>query len=122
RVLLFRYFTEQFDELLIGLPGLRRKAGYDVAKVAAVKCCALVDLPRKKALAQRAERNEADSELFQRRQHLLFGLSPPKRIFTLKRCHGLDRVCATDRSHTCFGESEVLDFPSLNQIFHCPRK
>ena len=49
------------------------------------------------------------------------GLSPPQRVFALEGRHGLDRVGATDRLHTGFGQAEVLDLAFLNQILHRPR-
>ena len=73
---------------------------------------------REEALAKRAERNEADAELLERRQHLRFGLSPPQRVLALERRHGLDGVGAADRLRAGFGEAEVLDLAFLNQLLH----
>src|SRR4051794_11716789 len=78
RVLAFRDPAEQIDERLVRFASVRRKAGDDVAKVGAVEGGLFVDLASEKALAQRAERNEADPEFLERRQNLLLGLSPPK--------------------------------------------
>ena len=60
--------AEQFDQRLVRLPGLRREAGNGVAEVGAVEGGALVDLAGEVALAQRAERDEADAEFFERRE------------------------------------------------------
>ena len=81
-------------------------------------CRVLVDLAREEALAQRAERNEADPEFLERRQHLLLRLSPPQRVFALERGDRLDRVRAADRLHACFGQAEVLDLAFLDQVLH----
>src|SRR4051812_27792158 len=53
-------------------------------------------MARKKALAERTEGHEADSELLQRRQHFRLWLSPPQGIFALQRGHGLDGMGTTD--------------------------
>ena len=66
--------VSQIHERLIRLPILRREAWDDVAEVGAVERRGLVDLSREEALAQRAERNEADPELLERREHLRFRL------------------------------------------------
>ena len=67
------------------------------------------DLPREEALAQRAEGDEADPELLERRQHLRLGLPPPQRVLALERRDRLDRVGAADRLHARLGQAEVLD-------------
>jgi hypothetical protein len=59
----------------------------------------LVDLAREEALAQRAERDEANAQLLERRQHLLFGLPPPQRVLALERGHGLNGVGAANGLH-----------------------
>ena len=66
--------VEQIDQRLIRFPRLRRKAGNDVAEVGAVERRVLVDLSREKAFPERAERNEADAEFLERRQHFRFRL------------------------------------------------
>src|SRR5439155_21649535 len=72
-----------------------------------------------KALAQRTERNEANSQLLERWQHVRFRLSPPQRILALDGSNGLDRVCATYRLHAGFRKPEVLDLTLVNQVLHC---
>jgi len=57
---------QQIDQSQIRLPILGREARDDVAEVGAVERRALIDLPREKALAQRTERNEANSQLLER--------------------------------------------------------
>ena len=121
RLLPLRDLAEQIDQGLVRLPGLRREARDDVAEVGAVERRVLVDLAREEALAQRAERNEADAEFLERRQHLLLGLPPPQRVFALECRDRLDGVGATDRLHACFGEAEVLDLAFLNQVLHRSR-
>jgi hypothetical protein len=72
---------EQIDQRPVRLPGLRGEDG--VAEVGAIERGVLVDLAREVALAQRAEGNEADSQLLQGREDLRFGFSPPKRVLAL---------------------------------------
>src|SRR5258708_29745188 len=83
RVLALRDAAEQLDQRLVRLPRLRREAGDGVAEVCTVEGGVLVHLPGDVALAQWAERNEADSELFENWDDLRFGFPPPERILTL---------------------------------------
>ena len=73
------------------------------------KVVCLVDRPGQEALAERAEGNEADPELLERRQDLLLGLAPPQRILALERGDRLDGMGAADRLHARLREAEVLD-------------
>jgi hypothetical protein len=73
---------------------------------------------RVEALAERAEGDEADAELLERRQDLLLGLSPPQRIFALEGSDRLNGMGAPDRLHACFGKAEVLDLAFLDQLLH----
>ena len=50
----------------IRLAGLRRESRYGIAEVRAVETGILVDLAREIAFTQRAERNEADAQFFER--------------------------------------------------------
>src|SRR6185312_758772 len=95
RVLALSDAPEQIDQPLVRLPGLRSEAGDGVAEVGAVEGGALVDLACEEALAQRAEGNEADSQLFEGRDDLRFGFSPPQRVLALKGRDGLYGVRAT---------------------------
>ena len=57
------------------------------------------DFSGEKAFAERAEGNKSNSKLFEGRQDQRFRLSPPERVFALKRSYRLDRVRATDGLH-----------------------
>src|SRR5688572_32238006 len=85
RVLPLSDGAEQVYQRPVGLPRLRRETGYSVAEIGAVERCVLVDLAREITLAQRAERNKADSELFENRNDLRLRLPPPERILALQR-------------------------------------
>src|SRR5207244_8352172 len=78
RLLSFCELGEPLDERQIRLPVLRREARDHIAEVRAVERGLLVDLSRQEAFAERTERNEADSQFLERRQHLFLGLSPPE--------------------------------------------
>src|SRR5208337_1283413 len=121
RLLPFSYLAEKAHQGLIRLERLRREAGEGAAEVGAVEGRVFVDLPREEALAERAVRNEAYAEFLEGRYHLRFGASPPQRVFALESRDRLDRVCATDRLHACFGKAEVLDLTLLNQFLHRSR-
>src|SRR5436305_5293967 len=84
RALALRDAPEQVDQRPVRLPGLRGEAGDGVAEVGAVERGVLVDLAGEVALAQRAERNEADAERFESREDLRFRFSPPERVLALQ--------------------------------------
>src|SRR3954447_12379059 len=67
----------EIDERTVRLACLGREARDGVAEVAGLERRALVDRSREKALAKRAERDEADSELLQGRDDLVLRLPPP---------------------------------------------
>src|SRR2546421_398576 len=71
-----------------------------------------------KALAQRAVRHQVNSEFLESRYHLLLRSPRPERVFALESSERLDRVCATDGLHSCFGKAEVPDLTLLNQLFY----
>src|SRR2546421_11982622 len=114
RVLLFCDPAKQIDQRLVRLPSLRREPRNDVAEVGTVERRALVDLPRQEALAQRAERNEPDAELLERRKEFVLRASPPQRVLALHSGDRLDGVSAADRLHAGLGEPEVLHLAFLD--------
>src|SRR6516164_6048672 len=69
--------ADQVYQGLVRLAGLWVEARDCIPEVAAVECGVLIDLAREEALAQRAERNEADPKLLKGGHHLCLGLSPP---------------------------------------------
>ena len=72
--------------------------------------------PVRNPLPERAERDEADPELLERRQHLRLGVSRPQRVLALQRGDGLDRVRAADRLRRRFGQAEVPDLALPDQL------
>jgi len=85
---------EQLDERTVPPACLEVEARNGIAEVAALERRALIDRAGEKAFAERAERDEPDTELFERRQDRVFGLAPPQRVLALQRRHRLDRMCA----------------------------
>src|ERR1035437_5512471 len=69
--------AQHIDERLVGLAVLFVEARHHVAKVRLIKGGVCVDGSSQKALAERAEGDEADSQLFERRQDFLLRLAPP---------------------------------------------
>src|SRR5579862_5836492 len=63
---------------LVGAAGLRREAWQRVAEVVLGEGRAGVDLAGEESSAERAERHEADGELFAKRQDVRLGLPPPQ--------------------------------------------
>src|SRR5438046_9411761 len=63
--------AEQINQGLICLERLRRETGKGATEVGTVESRFLIHLSREKTLAQRAVRNEADAEFFERRYDFL---------------------------------------------------
>jgi hypothetical protein len=51
----------------------------------------LIDLACEKSSSERSVGNEADAELFDRRQHFRFSAAGPEGVFALRRRYPLDR-------------------------------
>jgi len=84
--------TEQFDQGLVGFPGLRREAG-----------------------------NEADAEFFEHRKHVLFRSPEPQRVFALESRHALHGVRAADGLQPSpSAETSRPLFPSLRIFIMIP--
>src|ERR1700739_1339459 len=94
--LLRRNSAEHIYQVLICFAIFGREARNHAAEVGAVKRRTFVDGASQETLAKRTERDEANPKLFERWQNLCLGLSPPKRILTLKSRNGLHRVSAPD--------------------------
>ena len=73
---------------------------------------------RKEALAERAERYEADAELDQGRQDLLLGLAPPQRVLALQRGDRPHRVGTADAVDAGLGQAEVLRLAGRDEVLH----
>src|SRR4051812_18337761 len=108
---------EEFDKgevrlacLLVG------EAGDGAAEVVASDLRLLADCAGEEALAERAERDEADAKLFERRQDRLLGLAPPERILRLEGRHRLHRVRAADVLDARLRHAEVLDLSFVDEF------
>jgi MFS family permease len=113
--------AQQVHQRPVRLPVLGCEAGDGVAEVAAVEGRRLVDLAGQEAPAERAEGDEADAELLERRQDLLLRLPPEQRVLALQGGDALHRVGATDGLHARLGEAEVPDLPLLDELLDGPR-
>src|SRR6266404_2387520 len=121
RLLLFRESIEQINERLVRFTIRRVKARDCVAEIRVVELRIFVDLAREKALTKGTKWNKSDSEFFERRQHRLFRLPPPQRVFALKCSDQLNRVCTADRLNSCFTKTEVLDLTFVDEALHRSR-
>src|SRR5262245_6317682 len=121
RLLPFSDLAEQINQGLIRFPGLRCKAREGVAEVGTVEGGVFADLSREEAPTQRAIWNEADPEFLEGRQSCRFRASLPQRIFTLDRSDRLNCVRATNRLHSRFRKTEMLNLTFLNQLLHRSR-
>ncbi len=99
---------QQINHHPVGFARLRRKARQAAADIRTGEGRVFVDLSGKIAPAQRAERHEADPEFLAGRQHFLFNLSPPQRVFALDGRDRLDGVGAPDGLRAGFRKAEVL--------------
>src|ERR1700745_878552 len=118
--LLRREFSYHFYQRLIRLSIFLAEARNIAAEIGSVEFRVFIDCAREEALAQRTERNKADSKFFQGWQHFRFGLSPPQRIFALERRDRLDCVRAAGGLYAGFGQAKVLHLALLNQLFDRP--
>ena len=112
---------QPLDEGKVRFPILLGEPRHHVAEVGRIERGLVVDLAGEKALAQRAEWHEADTQFLERGQNRLLRLSPPEGVFTLESHNPLHGVGATDRLHACFGQPEVLDLAFANQVLHRTR-
>src|SRR6266542_747942 len=105
------------------VPGIGTIHGFCASSHASAICagvarCFLDDFPGQEPLPERAEGNEADPELLERRQDLLLRLAPPERVLALQRGHRLDSMRPADRLDASLRESEVPDLPLRDQLLH----
>ena len=109
--------TEQVDHRLVGRAGLGGEPGQVGADVARRRTAVrLVDAPGEEPAAERAERHQADAELVQDRDDLLFGFAPEQRVLALQRGDRLHGVGAADGAHAGLGQAEVADLARLDEF------
>ena len=111
---------QQVDQRLIRRARVRREPRQRAAEVVALEVRLRVDRAGEEALAQRAERHEADAQLLDRRQDVPLVLPRPQRVLALHRRDRLHRVRAPDRLRARLRQAEVRDLPCLDQSFTAP--
>ena len=89
-----------------------------VAEVARVELGVFVDLPRQEAGTERAERNEADSKLFEHGQDIVFRTAPEEGVFALQGGDWLHGVSFADGVYTRFRQAKVLHLALGDQFLH----
>ena len=77
-----------------------------------------VDGTGQEAPAQRAERDEADTQLRERWQHRRLDAAAPQRVLALHRADGLDRVRATDGLRGSFRQPEMAHLACGDEVLH----
>src|SRR4249920_1136262 len=92
RLLLLGERLQPRDKSEVRAPVLLAESRNCVSEVSRIEGSGVVDLAGQKPLAERAERHEADAQLFQGRQDLLLRLAPPQGVLALQRGDWLDRV------------------------------
>ena len=105
---------------MVRLPRRDVEARTGGAEVAAFEGRVRVNRAGEEPLAERAEGDEADSELLERRQDRVLGLTPPERVLALEGGDRLDRMRPADRLDAGLGEAEVPDLALLDQAFTAP--
>src|SRR4051794_2975271 len=109
--------AHELDERLVRASRVRIGEARDrVTEVAALELRVLRDRAGEEALAEWAERDEADAELLERGEDLLLRLAPPERVLTLQRRHGLDGMRAADVLHARLRHPEVPHLAGLDQL------
>ena len=94
--------TEEIDEGAVCLTRVGVGETRDgVSEVRALEGRVLVDRAGEEALAERTERDEANTKFLERRKDLLLRLAPPERVLALERRHRLDRVGSTYVLNAC---------------------
>ena len=116
RFLLLCEIRDDIDERLISFAVFFAESWDDGAKVGAVELGGGIDLASEETFAERAEGDEADTELFERGHNGMLGLAPEEGVLALQCSDGLHRVCAADGFCACFREPEVFDFACLNEV------
>jgi hypothetical protein len=76
--LLVCYLAENIDQFLVGLSRFRAEAREDATDILFGELRVFVDCTREKTFAQRAEGNETDIQLLERRQNLFLRFAPPE--------------------------------------------
>src|SRR4051812_10936725 len=113
-----RNSAEQIDEGLVGLHRFGRETREPAANVGAGEGRAGFNLSRQETLPERAPWNEADPQLFARRQHVRFRIPRPKGILALEGGDRLNSVRPPNRLRTGFGQSEIFDLAVRDQVLH----
>src|SRR5215212_6086563 len=111
---------DDVDQGLVGGAGFFGEPREVVSEVSIGEAGGGVDAAGEEALAERAERHQADAQLEQGGQDFGFGFTPEQRVLTLQRGDGLDGVGAADDVDTGFGQAEVGDLPGVDQLFYGP--
>src|SRR5207245_5476736 len=85
-----------------------------------VRCQILepLDLAREKAPPQGAIRHEADAQLSAGWEHLVFGITRPQGIFSLKRRDGMGGMSPANGLWPCLRKPEKTHLPLAHKIRH----
>ena len=92
------------------------KRGSLLRKSLAAKVVSVDMAPVRKPLPRGLVGDEANAELFEQRDDFEFGLAPPEGVLVLEGGDGLDGVGAADGLGAGFGEAEVLNLASVNEV------
>ena len=92
---------------LVRIAAFLGKARKPVAVLGLVELGVGIDRARQEALAERTGQNEAEAQLFQRRQYPMFWFAPEERILNLQSGKGLHRVGTANGVCVRFGHTEV---------------
>jgi hypothetical protein len=113
--------TEKVDQCLIGLQRLRPEARHDALEISLAEGRVLIDFAGEEPLAEWAERDKANAQFLERRQNLLFWLTPPQRVFALQGGDRLEGVSVADRGDARLRQAEVPHLSGPNELLHRAR-
>ena len=118
RVLISREFSEPIDNRPVCFQVFRRKTLELGPKVRfRVELRASFDFPGQKTHSNRSPRDEADSQILASFKYaVFFRISFHERVFGLNCRNRLNGMRPADCSCTRLGETEVQDFPLLDEI------
>jgi hypothetical protein len=107
---------DDFDELKVVLEVFALESRVLPAPVGFIKVTQTLNPSREKPSADGTLCHEANPEFAERREHLFFSASFPKRILRLNGGDWMHSMCAANGSGTDFREANLAHFAFSNEI------
>ena len=113
-----RQLVDDFDDGDVGRQVVPLEPGVVATEVRLVELVERTELAGEEPASERAVRDEADAELAQRREDLLFRVARPDRVLGLEGRNGMHCVGAADGGGRRLGEPEIADLALRHQLAH----